>query len=661
MIGLRDSLTLARTKFYARPVLLVLTLAVCGVLFGALYAGVNMASGAIASARAFALAASNGKYLVKVNPFIPPEVLTIVGSSNAPSAALQARLKALQADFIAEHKALAKQLGTTFDEKSVPEPLVNNPYANPTLPADQRVTINPNAPAAYAYVSELQVDYAKTAKNGYDQLQALAKSYGATGFYENTTASVGFDTMQFLPGGKEDVVNLSNSRSPAGDAYFGAAFLSSVQNSEYTFVSSDLVGGYVLPENDRRRANDHGVPVIITAAEAVKIFGTQYNIPSEPIAPKARIAWLKDMQDKLNGITYTSCYRNHADLNQLQQIKQTAQEMADHKNDANYVKPQVIYGLPTTACGDRVVVEDHRTAAVRAAEQHEADLQVKLGAVEMPQRQLVTFTVVGVMPVQRQDEMYKSIPAFLAGILSANYDEGAIIPRQLYDKLPAANRYGDILTRSYDSTKGAQAMRAAGLGEHIVAFSTAQQARKFIGEQTCDFADFNCKKLFTGTAYATNYLLFDDIQVLVTKVLGIALPIALGIAGLVVGFMMARIMIDNRRETAVFRAIGAKRRDIVSIYLMYTGMIALGIVLAGLGLGWLVAGGLQAWFGGDITAYARVAYGVYGSHQVFSLIGGQVMLQCQIAAGIVAICLVAVSLPLVRNVRRNPIDDMRDE
>jgi len=41
--------------------------------------------------------------------------------------------------------------------------------------------------------------------------------------------------------------------------------------------------------------------------------------------------------------------------------------------------------------------------------------------------------------------------------------------------------------------------------------------------------------------------------------------------------------------------------------------------------------------------------------------GSQILTQLEIAAGIILISLVAVSLPLVRNVRRNPIDDMRDE
>lgn len=660
MIGFRDSLTLARTKLYARPVLLVLTLLVCGMLFGVLNAGIHITTGAIASARAFALEASGGKYLVKVNPVIPSEVYTTGnGSGIAPS--VQKRLKELLASYIAEHKALAKQLGVPFDEASVPEPLLPNPYADPLLPADQRMLINPQSPALMAYLSEQQAKYAQSAPNSYVKLQALAKQYGATDFYENDSAGVYFGNMMYLPGGKEDLTDVKLSRSPVGDPYIGAAYLSSVQNSDYTFVSNDLIGRYVLPVNDRRRVNSTAIPVVITTTEAVQLFGKQYNLPAEPALPKDRIAWLNGLQDKLNGITYTACYRNQADLDQLVRLNQVASEIEQNRTTPGYIKPSVIYGLPATPCGDRVVKTDTRTTAERLAEQQQADIQLKLGLVEAPQRQLVPFVVVGIMPVQRDDQMYSSITAFVSRILSANFNQGAIIPQQLYAALPVADRHEDIMKHTVDETAGTKAMVAAGLMEHIVSFPSVGQARRFMSEQACAFELGDCTKQYTANPYATNYLLFDDVQGVVSSVVQIALPATLGLAGLVVALMMVRIMIDSRRETAVFRAIGAKRIDIASIYLTYTVMVALGVALVGAGIGTILAGALQLAVGGDITAYAKVAYGVFGSHHVFDMVGVYSALDWQIVLGIVGISVVAVLLPLLRNVRRDPITDMRDE
>ena len=124
---------------------------------------------------------------------------------------------------------------------------------------------------------------------------------------------------------------------------------------------------------------------------------------------------------------------------------------------------------------------------------------------------------------------------------------------------------------------------------------------------------------------------------------------------------MARVIIDSRRETAVFRALGAKRRDIASIYLLYSVLVALLIVIFMLTLGLVAATIMESLFSANATNLAMVAYGVFDKEQPFHFIGINLS-----ALGILALCIIGISLlavlpPLMRNVRRNPIRDMRDE
>jgi ABC-type antimicrobial peptide transport system permease subunit len=171
----------------------------------------------------------------------------------------------------------------------------------------------------------------------------------------------------------------------------------------------------------------------------------------------------------------------------------------------------------------------------------------------------------------------------------------------------------------------------------------------------------SCKKPFVLEPYGANYILLDDINAVAARALKVALPIAVILAGIIIAATMARVIIDSRRETAVFRAIGAKRRDIMAVYLLYCGLVALRIVAFSLVLGLAAAFVVQGLYGGQVTDYAKVSFGLFDKGGVFSFVGFNWEHVLWLVSGVMAISLVAVLPSLVRNVRRSPINDMRDE
>jgi len=126
-------------------------------------------------------------------------------------------------------------------------------------------------------------------------------------------------------------------------------------------------------------------------------------------------------------------------------------------------------------------------------------------------------------------------------------------------------------------------------------------------------------------------------------------------------FTMSRVLIDSRRETAVFRALGARRVDIMAIYMTYSLFVSVLILIASLIIGVTVAMALQVLYGSSFTTQAHVAYGLFDSSTNFSFFSVTYKLPVVYAVCILALGALATAIPLLRNIQWNPITDMREE
>ena len=120
-------------------------------------------------------------------------------------------------------------------------------------------------------------------------------------------------------------------------------------------------------------------------------------------------------------------------------------------------------------------------------------------------------------------------------------------------------------------------------------------------------------------------------------------------------------MAENRKEIAVYRAMGAKRRDVTSIYLVYIMLVALRTVVVSVALGMLIAFAIDYFYGKVLTDTAVTVFGIIDDAPTVSLFNLESPLLLIIIGSIVAVSLIASVQPLIRNVLRSPIRDMRDE
>jgi ABC-type antimicrobial peptide transport system permease subunit len=124
---------------------------------------------------------------------------------------------------------------------------------------------------------------------------------------------------------------------------------------------------------------------------------------------------------------------------------------------------------------------------------------------------------------------------------------------------------------------------------------------------------------------------------------------------------IGRTITDGRHETAVFRAIGFKRIDISLVYIIYTVMLSIFVaILAGL-IGLVGAYFVDTIYSPQLTAQAQYAFGGLDLSKEFSLIGFNAEQLCIIIAACLLTGALSMIIPLIRNVRRSPIRDMRDD
>lgn len=655
MIRPRYALKLARTKLHSKRGMLAASIIVSGLLFAVVIAGTIVFTAAEKSAAQFIAKANDGRYLVKVSPVIPSSVV----SFPVPLSLKEVReIKAFQTSYYDTLQAKYDQLDIPYDPSTEVEALTPSAWLPGTLPKEQRVTPNYDSPVIAAFLAQKYDAYIKIAKNKLDNLKTIASKYGGSGFYQVDKPSGPMIPSQLLiQNGKE---NLSDQEMKAGNLSLYGYITNAIHNSSYSFADDTLLNRYLLTTDTKKL---QGVPVVVTAQEAATLFGKEKDITeTEPADPASKRAWLTQIQERLSGYTYQTCYRNTAELTKLQKIQQDYAEMEANRDDKNYIQPSLIYNLPSGACGDITIKTDTRTVAEKQAEQTRIENEKKLGTYIEPAHRIISYQIVGIMNTQPDSEYGTSVQNFLKNLLSVqNVNSTAYIPQQMYNALPDSLKLPTGQSDAMPWSQSNTVAEKAGLDSHVVAFPTIDQARAFINTETCPSSDTDCKKLFTSDTYGSNYLILGEIGTLSRKLLTYSLPVVLVLAALIIWFTMVRIMAESRKETAVYRAMGAKRSDIVAVYLTYCVIIAAGIALFALVLGIAGAFVVDYLYGPQLTDIAVSSFGITSNDMRFSLFDLTSPLHLAIIATIFVVSFVAILQPLLRSVMRPPIEDMRGE
>lgn len=653
MIRPSYAMKLAKTKLHSKRGMLVASIVVASLLFAALIAMVIVFTGAEKSATAFIKKAGNDRYLVKVSPHIPYDKVDF----KQPLSLEDVRtIKAAEKQYYEALKDTYKSLGIEYSKEQEIPALKPAAYFSESMPEEQRVMINWDSPVIESLRGQRFDTYIKTADNKIDDLQRIGAQYDASGYFLVGKASMisPLPNLRLIQNNKED---FSASEQKGGSSVQGV-YTHAVYNGSYQFTDQHILSRYLTITDS---TGLKGIPVVISAQEAVSLFGEKVGIGKEPDDATDKRAWLEDIQKKLSGTTYQACYRNSAEQAMLDKIQRDYAEAKGNEGNKNYQKPSLIYDYPKEACGAIVLKEDTRTAIEKRADTKAEETEKKLGTYSAPTHKMLTFQIVGVKYAEPYTDYTKGIDEYIKNLLVSQDNAMAVdIPIQMYDSLPDAVKVGDI-QKEYSARVLRYGMVDDDLATRVLEFPSVEKARAFLNAETCPDSEMNCNRRFLASPYGSNYLILDEISNLFNRIASIAFPAALGLAAAIIWFTISRIMAENRKETAIYRAMGAKRRDVTGIYLVYVLLVALQVAVASAVLGIATAFAVDYFYGKALTDTAVAVFGIVDNAPTFSLFNLESPLLLVIVGLIFAICMIASIQPLIRNVRRSPIRDMRED
>lgn len=644
MIRMREATMLALTKLRTRKVRLVVTVIISGLLFSIL-AGASIATrGIFASIESFNDEGFSDRYIVQAG--------ALTGGGYMMNEAVIDRAVGINKEIIAKKKAEAKRLGLDYSAETESSPVDEYPDGS----GGKFRNLNPTHPAAKQAIKE---HLATNPTISVTDLRQLAKPYNAKAFYEsrNLPFDLAGASVQVLKGGAEEYEQSGNKFSggpPRGIESFP---------SSWTLASKDLLKPFILPDQHLNIGKDGSIPMIIPVSAAEQLLKLESLPPTA--TPGERLERTRQIRSDAKNITFKVCYRNASSVNLIEEATAAQREIDQNKNNKDYRKPDLQYGLPGEACGTVPVIRDVRTKEQKALDAKQEQFDQLFGK-QLPAQNTMTFRVVGIVPDMDFSPSI-SVSQIIKSLVTSSLGTGWYTPLEQAEQ-PLIN----------DLFFNEDLIIGNGLSNttHYVEFSVAEHAREFIDTENCmpDYSNYSpgsnedpfaacvaAGKPFGITAYGSNSLGLESAKRGFAKVFGIAGAIVAVLAGIIMMGTVGKMIADSRRETAVFRAIGAKKLDIAQIYLLYTLFLSILVTLFAVLLGLIAAMWADAKWSADATQQALVAYNAQDLDKDFQLYQLYLPDMAYLLAIAVTAGLLSALLPLIRSLRRNPIRDMRDD
>ena len=634
MLRILDASKLALTKLRTRRIRLAVTIIVAGLLFGVVVFGLTVLRASMTSIGRFSRDTMSTRYLLAYSNHNKDQSELFY---NTPQDAKD-RILALHKQHIADKKAAAKALGVEYDEKSEEEPIMK-------INQDDSGSLNRNSWAVKTFLRQY-TDEKNPLKP--ERIDAAAKRFGSSVTYRIQNVGGRDGSLDVMIGGREDFQRNKEAVPEQLNEFVSAAGYQEI-------LDESLLNYYFLPHRTHAASNE--IPVFISYNDAAVLLGKK-PLPTTA-QPQQHIERIRELRNEAGNITIQVCYRNNASSHLIQQALDQQRTAANKSKNEFDVKPSIEYALPAAdSCGGAIVKKDNRSASEKIADEKLQKFNQQFSTENItPQQAKLTYRVVGLLPDTAYGDDLKSK---LAGALNANMPSRWIIPKQTFEAGAAKTYLPNILTTERQELSG-------GLSDTtIYEFIDAEHARAFYHATMCNVQPKDKDLCVDGVSnftrpFGSNSLVIEELQQQLTPILWYSLLGVIGVAAFILMLTISRTVADSRKESAIFRALGATRLDIAQIYVMYTlllaGLIALFAIVAGL----IGAGVIDVLYSADFSTAARYIIMPRDLNTTFQLFTFDPLIIALAAVSIVAAALIGSILPLVRNTRRNPMKDMRDE
>lgn len=635
MIRSTDVLVLAYTKLRARKIRTSVTVAIAGLLFGFLVLIVIVAQGVLDSATRFSSEGLNSRYIIDVAR-TDNKAFNIYDNLTNPD--VVRRVETEHAAHVAKKQAAARKYGIEYDARNEdPSPIVIDQETKEKIVSDKYLDSSSVAAVAEALEAE---QYKPFDVSAYIDPYKTAKIIG-----EHRVLHQFENTLRFMKDGKEASLSSSSevdrSMSPGDD-----------DNKSLTVLDSSVAEPFISNRTYDPASGE--IPAIIPYSDAEKLLGLKKLEPS--VSTQQQLDRIQEVRRRVGEITAKFCYRNSASQALVTQAINQQKEIVDNRNNPDYVKPTLLYAVPSSAnCGAVVVQSDSRTSIEKKQADNQKNYEKEIGTyIGEPEQHKVIVRGVGVSSdLGFEGEVSFSVAQIIKGIFSSSLGyQTWNIPSALLAKVPESSRPAAVFEPSSD-TKTPFSIEA-----YLVEFTDKAEARELLSK--AGFFGANNGSVYAAP-FGSSSLVVDEMRSwFETALLWIVGVVSL-VAIIILSGMIGRTIADGRKESAVFRAIGARRGDIARIYSTYTLLLSLRIVLFAAFFGIVSALALNMMLWHDATIGAQLAFGASNPKLEFHFIGFGSWYLPVIVAVIIGVGLLAMVIPLLRNSRRSPINDMRDD
>lgn len=623
MLKVRDALVLAWTKLAAHKLWTGLFIGLEIILLAAvllLFAGTH---GFETSLAAFNSEGLNGRYLVtatnvRANPSLVEDPATWDLAEELYQTA------------IAERTQLAEEYSVTYSPDA---------EIAPTEYVDGEREANLASPYLTEAIDQRMQGYLEA---GLPELESILQNYPHEQIYRVLSINANGQVTNLVDGQEDlDAYSLSSAEGQEQRLFTGLNIVDATLYQDYLF--DDLT---VDPE---------AIPVVVSAEQAAALLG----LGGAPGDSAAKIAYLQDLRSQAAGFVVEACYRNGASIQQLYQAEQILSELDRNANSEFFTRPSLIYALPTTACGPTTVAEDTRSAEEIAQAERQTAYQQALGEYVEPREQLVKYQIVGVIPTSDLALNGNDIVSMVQSLGGVSLTT----PLLAEDYFTAHRAEISQIYSSIDAN-----LDYLGFSEHfIVEFADADTARAFIENESCQpqgSLNNGCatpEHLFYLTASSNNSLLVEDLSRNLQQILLVTTVVLLVVTIVLMALMVVRSIASDRKEIAIFRAIGFTRGWILQIYLTYALIMALMIVAGAVVVALVVGLAFNPWLSGALTEFLSATFSTTNAELAANVFTPQPLVWLALCGGVIGVSLVSGLLAIALKNHAKIIDGLRYE
>ncbi|GEM_PF-786639 len=654
MIRPTDAFILAQTKLRTHKVRTGLTVGIAGILFGLIFAVVFVVQGVFDSVARFDKEGLSGRSIVLVSQ---------MNFENYPvheyldDVAFIAEVEALHEASVVKKKAAAMKHQVEYDAtQEGPSPVSFDPERK------KKVISEDNIGNTYV-VAAAKARAAKQSEVTPFDIHEFVRPYTSAKVLSDYYEAMPVDgALTYMKGGKEKL------RESDTDDHTDVVRNNPMSGPTLGDVPPMVMNGHVTQSfvtSQTFDASSGEIPVIIPYSQAADLLGL-VKLDKKATAQE-RLDRLDEVRRRVGDITIDYCYRNTASQQLLQEAlaQEAERERLKEYPNIDYVEPDLQYKVPSnTSCGPVEVVKDVRSVEERQQQARQIAYEKEIGTyIGGPMEQKITMRGVGITGEMASEYSFGAADAVIS-LLGSNLGWGALaIPADMLRDVPAEYRPEAVFV---DKRAGGAPKRAGAItlqeASYLVEFGDKDEARELLSKTGALGGEVEVafNQIF-AMQFGSNALLIDEFKKIFSQILLWTLLTVGGIAATIMGSMIGRTVSEGRRESAVFRAIGAKRSDIASIYGYYALLLSMRVGVFALVLGGVIGFIVELVVHQSATVGARLAYAASDASLEFHLFSALSWYVPLIIGVILVVGMVASSIPILRSVRRNPITDMRDD